>query len=72
MSNQDEANRFAKGLLRDANKDMTTSVTWSPIARSYAAGSIVNIKTAGTASWDGPAFLTHVRHDYVREQSKLF
>lgn len=72
MSSQEEANRFAKGLLRNENKGMTSGAIWAPIARSYSAGSIVNIKTQGSSSWDGPAFLTHVRHDYVREQSKIF
>jgi hypothetical protein len=72
MRDQSEADRFAHGLLRNTNKGMTTGTIWAPIARNYAAGSVVNISTQGEGSWDGPAFLTHVRHDYLRERSKLF
>jgi len=72
ISSQGEADRFARGLLREANKGMVTGAIRAPLARNYAAGSIVNIRTHGRASWDGPVFLTHVRHDYVGEKSKLF
>ena len=72
MGSRAEADRFAKGLLRNANKDLTTGAIWQPLSPSCAAGSVVSVRTGGTRSWDGPVFLTHVRHDYVNEQSKLF
>jgi len=72
MSSQAEANRFAAGLLRYENKNTTTGELPTGILRDYAAGSVVNIKTAGAGSWDGPAFIYRIRHDYVTETSKIF
>ena len=73
MSNQAEANRFAKGILRDANKNATVGTIWtSSILREYAAGSVVTLETEGVKSWDGPAFISRIRHDYVKTRSKLY
>ena len=73
MSNQVEANRFAKGLLRDANKDATVGTLWTgSLLRNYAAGSIITLTTEGVKSWDGPAFISRIRHDYVKTRSKVY
>lgn len=72
ISSQAEANRFAKGLLRYNNKKMVTGIWTTSLLRKYAAGSVVNITTTGASSWDGPAFLHHVRHDHVMEKTKIF
>lgn len=72
MTNQDEANRFARSLLRDANKNATTGTLWTAIMPDFAAGSIAELKTTGAQSWDGPAFITRIRHDYVKGRSKLY
>ncbi|MGI5900473.1 MAG: phage late control D family protein [Christensenellales bacterium] len=72
ISNQAEANRFAKGLLRSANKDMTAGTIWLPLKSEYAAGSVANLETHGEKSWDGQCFITRIRHDYSREKTKLF
>ena len=73
MSNQSEADRFAKGILRDANKDATVATLWTnKILRDYAAGSVVTLTTEGVKSWDGPAFISRIRHDYVKTRSKLY
>lgn len=73
MSDQSEADRFAKGLLRDANKNATVATLWtSSLLREFAAGSVVKLKTDGVASWDGPAFISRIRHDYVKTRSKLY
>jgi hypothetical protein len=39
---------------------------------SLTAGCVVNIFVPEAGSWDGPAYLSHVRHDYVKEKTKLF
>jgi hypothetical protein len=39
---------------------------------SLTAGCVVNISIPEAGSWDGPAYLYHVRHDYVKEKTKLF
>jgi len=72
ISSQAEANRFARGLLRDANKNAASGAIWRHFAPQISAGSMVNLKTGGKGAWGGPVFVTHMRHDYLREQSKIF
>ena len=65
--------RFAKGLLRDANKNATVGTLWTgSLLRDYAAGSVVTLATEGVKSWDGTAFISRIRHDYVKTRSKLY
>lgn len=73
ISSQAEANRFAKNLMRYANKKMTEGVCYSNVfLPGYAAGSLVNLETAGAGSWNGPVIMTHVRHDFVKATTKLW
>ena len=72
MSGQDEANRFAKGILRQENKNLTTGVFKDAIMRDLSAGSITGIETTGAKSWNGNAFISHIRQDYVKSTSKVF
>lgn len=73
MTDQSEADRFAKGLLRDANKNATVGTLWTgSLLRDYAAGSVVTLATEGVKSWDGTAFISWIRHDYVKTRSKLY
>ena len=73
MTDQSEADRFAKGLLRDANKNATVGTLWTgSLLRDYAAGSVVALATEGVKSWDGTAFISRIRHDYVKTRSKLY
>lgn len=73
MSDQAEADRFAKGLLRDANKSAAVATLWTgSLLRNYAAGSVVTLMTEGVKSWNGPAFISRIRHDYVKMRSKLY
>ena len=73
MSSELEANRFAQNLLRDVNKNMTTAVIHTDyMARNIAPGSNVTLNTEGASGWDGKAFVTQVRHDYVKTKSKIW
>ena len=73
MTDQSEADRFAKGHLRDANKNATVGTLWTgSLLRDYAAGSVVTLATDGVKSWDGTAFISRIRHDYVKTRSKLY
>lgn len=72
MSGQDEANRFAKGILRQENKNLATGIFKDAIMREFSAGSIMGIKTIGASSWNGNAFISHIRHDYIKSTSKVF
>lgn len=73
MSGQAEADRYAKNMLRYENKKMASGVIdYDKFLGAYAAGSVVNLETAGLDSWNVPVFLTHVRHDMVRARTKLY
>ena len=72
LSGTPEADRFAKNLLRLNNKYSAVATLWAGgLLQNYAAGSVVNIKTDSARSWDGPAFITHIRHDIVKGKSKV-
>lgn len=72
LTSNAEAERFAKNLLRNANKRCMTGYVRGQVMTGYAAGSAVVFKNTNTATWDGNAFLTHIRNDYGDCVSKLF
>lgn len=73
ISSQAEADRYAKNLLRFENKKMTLgSCDSNTFLGGYAAGTIVELQTAGVSSWDGPVIMSHVRHDFVKAKTKLY
>jgi hypothetical protein len=72
IGGQAEANRFAKGLLRQANKNLTQGIFKLPLMREFSAGSVMKIKTAGANTWDGNGFVSHIRQDYIKSTSKVF
>ena len=72
ISSQNEADRFAKGLLRQANKNLTKGIFKLPLMREFSAGSVMAIKTSGAKTWNGNGFVAHIRQDYVNSTSKVF
>lgn len=72
ISSDEEAARYAKNLLRAANKDGCAGFVRSRILPGYAAASTVALENARAPSWDGPVFLDHVRNDYGAGKSKIF
>lgn len=72
MNSAAEANRFAKNLLRMENKNQRTGVIEWDIQRDLAPGSMLQLKTFGAKSWDGYAFVSRIRHNYLTEKSKIF
>lgn len=73
ITSKAEAERFAKNMLRFFNKNKKKGYFYtSPIAEKLAAGSVITIKTEDTEGFDGKIFLTRVRHDYKKGQSKIF
>lgn len=68
-STDGEAGRFARGLLRDANKGVMTGSFTVKLKRSLAAGSVVNISNARAGAWNGTVVLTDVHHHLAREQT---
>lgn len=67
-----EAERFAKNLLHDINSRCYGGFVRSRILPGYAPASTVLLSNSRAPSWDGVAFLDHVRNDYGKGQSKLF
>lgn len=67
-----EAERFAKNLLRRANKNNITGYFKGYVMPGYAAGSCAVIKNAKVESWNGQVFLHHIRNDYANCESKMF
>lgn len=72
VGGNDEAERFAKNLLRSVNKGCCGGFVRSQILPGYAAASTIQLSNARAPSWDGTVFLDHVRNDYGKGESKLF
>lgn len=67
-----EAARYAKGLLRAANKSCYGGFVRTRIMTGYAAASTVTLSNVRAPSWDGTVFLDHIRNDYGQGKSKIF
>ena len=67
-----EAARFARGLLRAANKNARTGWFRTKLTKGIAAASVINLKTDKASGWNGKVFVTHTRHDYVSGETKVF
>lgn len=72
VSSNQEAARFAKGLLRHINKGCYSGFVRSHIMPGYAAASTIRLSNNRAPSWDGPVFIDHIRNDYVTGKSKIF
>lgn len=72
VTSNGEATRYAKGILRFANKKNRYGILYQPFLPDYSAGSTVHLETTGYLSWDGSVFITRLRHDYVEKTSKVF
>lgn len=72
MHTDAEAGRFAQNLLRLENKNQQTGTIEQDIVRDLAPGSMIQLKTQGVKSWDGYAFVSRIRHNFLTERSKIF
>lgn len=68
----EEATRYAKNLLRYKNKYALSGYIKYPYTPELAAGSMINIQFDNMSSFNGPMFIYHIRHDYIKEKSKIF
>ena len=71
-SSNTEALRFARSLLRAANKNAVTGSVRRPLERQYAAGSVLELVTEKAPSWGGKIFVTRTRHDFLTGETKIF
>ena len=67
-----EAARFAKGLLRNANKYGHTGKFSKSLLTGYAAASLLKLKTKKASAWDGNVFVYKVRHDFVGNKTTIY
>lgn len=73
ISGAGEAERFAKGLLRRANREsVRLIVRTDSMLRGYAAGSVVDLEASAAASWDGRAVVSAMRQDYYDCRCKIW
>lgn len=72
VGSNEEAERFAMNLLRLKNKDCFTGYFYAGILSGYAAASVVELYNEQAPSWNGKAFLHHIRNDYGKGTSKIF
>lgn len=71
-SSNAEAARFARGLLRAANKNAHTGYFRRGLTRGVAASSVINIKVEKASGWNGKIFVTRTRHDFLTGETKVF
>lgn len=67
-----EATRFARGILRAANKGLTSGSFCRELMPGYAAASLIRLTTTKAEGWNGTIFLTRVRHDHIRNTTTVF
>ena len=72
IGSNNEGERFAKNLLRSANKGCLSGYVRSRILPGYAACSTLKLANDRAPSWDGAVFIEHVRNDYAEGKSKIY
>lgn len=72
VSSNGEAARFAKGLLRNANKYGHTGHFSKALLTGYAAASLLQLETPKASAWNGTVFVYKVRHDFVGNKSTIY
>lgn len=72
VNSKTDADRYAKNLLRYANKSAYSGYLYDSILTGYAPASMANLQNDRAPSWDGDIFITHIRNDYKAGVSKIF
>ena len=66
-----EAARYARGLLRNANKGLLAGSFRRKYSPEICAGSMVRLSIERAPVYNGPVFITHARHDLIRNVSLI-
>ena len=72
FTSNSEAARFAKGFLRNENKNEKTGIYSKSLMLGYAAASKTRLITTKASEWNGEVFITKVRHDYINNKSTIY
>lgn len=73
MKSRAEAMTYAENLCNWFDKDQKSGYFYTkPIAADFSAGSVVTIKTDIAPSFNGKAFISHIRHHYSEGKSKIW
>lgn len=72
VNSKEEAGRYAKNILRHANRNARAGYFYSEIETGYAPGSVTNIENERAPSWAGKVFIEHLRNDYGKGFAKVF
>lgn len=67
-----EANRFAKGILRAANKSAKVGTVTTELKTEFAAGSVVNLINNKAQIYNDKIYIYKCRHDFIRNTTKIF
>ena len=65
-----EASRFAKGMLRSANRNKFIGKIKTDLRTDLAAGSVVEVKSNSMVNF--PMFIYKIEHDFTQESSRLY
>lgn len=69
MSDMNEAQRVAKGYLREANKFYITGLLEMTFNQNISAGTVADL--TGFEEFDGRYVVYEVRHDFLREKTQI-
>jgi uncharacterized protein len=72
LASDDEALGIAKGYLRQANKWRKILTVERDLFAAVCAGSTVKIETKKASSWAGAVYVFRMRHDLVKNRSKIW
>lgn len=67
-----ECRRFAKGILKDINKDSVAGVLERALSPDIQAASLLDISTLKCPAFDGTALVSRVRHNYEAKKTKVW
>jgi hypothetical protein len=72
VTSNTEATRFAKGLLREVNKNVQRGIFKRSLMDGYAAASLLTLNTQKASAWDGSIFVRRIQNDYVQNSTTFY
>lgn len=72
VTSDDQAARWAKGLLRYKNEKRISGSFTKPLLGQYSAGIVVSLSFTMSPDLDGNYFIDHIFHDYKANRSTAY